>query len=76
MQGSGVSRPQQTSERTTAIEENEDDCGAGQCDQGQCREIGDQVEIESHETKADERHVALSRLRGFDPPRTAPPEPL
>jgi hypothetical protein len=34
------------------------------------------VEIESHETKADERHVALCRLRGFDPPRTAANEPL
>ena len=76
MQGSGVSRPQQTSERTTAIEENEDDSGAGQCDQGQCREIGDQVEIETHETKADERHFACCRLRGIPPLRTAPTEPL
>ena len=76
MQGSGVSRPQQTSERTTAIEENEDDSGAGQCDQGQCREIGDQVEIESHETEANKGHVALCRLRGMQPSRTARTQPL
>lgn len=58
MQGSGVSRPQQASERAALVEQDEDHGRTGKCDQGQCREIGDQVEIKTHGWKADDRHDA------------------
>ena len=55
---SGVSRTEQASERAALVEQDEDHCRTGQCDQGQCREVGDQVEIKTHGWKADERHDA------------------
>ena len=76
MPRSGVSRPEQASERAALVEQDEDHGRTGKCDQGQCREIGDQMEIKTHGTDAELQLFTAFRLRGIRPDRTVGVQPL
>ena len=55
--------PHETSEGSSAIEENEDHSRSSQRDHGEGREVGDQVEIEAHVWKTLTQNESTVRLR-------------
>ena len=55
------------SERAAAVEEDEDDSGAGNGDQRQGGKVGDQVNVKAHDDAALSEEVSPNRLRGSAP---------
>ena len=58
------------SERTAAVEEDEDDSGTGNGDHRQGGKVGDQVNVKAHGVEALFEIVTPPRLRGSVPSAT------
>ena len=58
------------SERTAAVEEDEDDSGTGNGDHRQGGKVGDQVNVKAHGDAALSKIVTPPRLRGSVPRAT------
>ena len=71
--GSG---PDQSSEGTAAVEEDEDHSGASKSDQRKGGEIGDQVDVDAHGSEALSDDDWQYRLRGLRACVLARGEPL
>ena len=54
-------------EGSSAVEEDEDDSGAGDGDQRQGGKVGDQVNVKAHDDAALSENVSPPRLRGSAP---------